>query len=290
MGISGFRGLVLGSAALLVCSVSALATSVDYNLSVNPAKVPNNPNIQNSGNGSSATTGLNGVVYGSTPYLLPIYGVTTNTAPNLNVFNSSTSSWGSGTWSPTSIGNTNLYGKQEGGGETGLGVVADPLGENEEFQNNSPGAGNPHYGFLILNIANVKSIPNLNYFQLAIGSAQGGELFTIWGSNNSSCSGAGTSSASCSSAGSATLLYSGGGNAGAVNGPFDVPNWQNYNYIWVGAAINPTSSNTQSNILLDADISFSSTPAGTPEPATLALAGSSLIGLAFYLRKRSAKR
>lgn len=288
--MSSLRNLILGSAVLVACSVTAMGASVDFNLSMNPPKVPNNPDIQNPNNNSSATTGLNGVVYGTAPSLLPIYGVTTNTAPNLNVFNSSTSSWASGSWSPTSIGNTNLYGKQEGGGETGLGVVADPLGENEEFQNNNPGSGKPHYGFLILNISNLNSIPNVNYFQLAIGSAQSGELFTIWGSNNSSCSGAGTSSASCSSAGSATLLYSGGGNAGAVNGPFDVPNWQSYSYIWVGAAIDPTSSNTQSNILLDADISFSSTPAGTPEPATLALAGSSLIGLAFYLRRRSAKR
>ncbi|MGA7414794.1 MAG: PEP-CTERM sorting domain-containing protein [Bryobacteraceae bacterium] len=63
-------------------------------------------------------------------------------------------------------------------------------------------------------------------------------------------------------------------------------------YIWVGAEIAPGSGNTQSNILLDASVSFTDTPVpgGTPEPATLALAGSSLIGLAFYLRRRSAKR
>jgi hypothetical protein len=127
---------------------------------------------------------------------------------------------------------------------------------------------------------------------LSIGSAQSGELYTIWGSNNSSCSGAGTTSASCSSAGSGNLLVSGPGvGSGAVAGPFDVPNWGSYNYIWVGAQVNPvTNANGQSNILLDASISFTDTPiGGTPEPATLALAGSSLIGLAFYLRRRSVK-
>jgi PEP-CTERM motif len=287
MGIFSFRGLVLGSAVLFACTVSAMATSVDYNLSVNPSTT-NNPNIQNSNNNTSATTGLNGVVYGSSPYLLPIYGVTTNTAPNLNVFNSTTQSWASGSWSPSGLANTNLFGKQEGGGETGLGVAADPLGENEEFDNTSK---NPQFGLLVLNIQNLKNISGLTYLQLAIGSAQSGELYTIWGSNSASCTGAGTTSAGCTSLGSATLLVSGPGGSGAVSGPFDVPNWASYNYIWVGAAVNPvTNGSGQSNILLDADISFSSTPAGTPEPATLALAGSSLIGLAFYLRKRSAKR
>jgi hypothetical protein len=110
MKTSGLRTLALGSAVLLACSVAGMATSVSYNLSVNPSTT-NNPDIQNSGNNSTATTGLNGVVYGTSPYLLPIYGVTTNTAPNLNVFNSSTQTWGSGSWNPSSVANTNLYGK-----------------------------------------------------------------------------------------------------------------------------------------------------------------------------------
>jgi len=283
------RSPILGSAVLLACSVAGMATSVSYNLSVNPSTT-NNPDIQNSGNNSTATTGLNGVNYGASPYLLPIYGVTTNTAPNLNVFDPSAQSWGSGSWSPSSVANTNLYGKQGGGGETGLGIAADPTGDYEQFANSG---NNPSYGFLILNVQNLLNIPGLTYLQLQIGSAQSGELYTIWGSNNSSCSGAGTTSATCTSAGSATLLMSGPGvGNSAVAGPFDVPNWGSYNYIWVGAQVNPnTNANGQANILLDASISFTDTPVGgTPEPATLALAGSSLIGLAFYLRRRSTKR
>lgn len=245
------RKVLLGTLAALSISVAALANSVtvvDYDLSHPTGNIGNSH------------------VYGSLGYNLPIYGIETNTAPNFV----------GGNWNISSDhGATALFGKVTPGdpGETGLGMNNDP-NNNQEIWDNPTAPF--HFGLVVMDVSQLEANPNLLYFQMQIGSSQQpNELYTIWGSTDAN-------------PWSATLLLTGVGNVDAQSGFFDVPNYRDYRYIWVGAEIKPGSNNDHSNVLVDSKIAFSNTP--VPEPSTFALLGSGLITAGFSLRKRFAKR
>lgn len=240
---------MLGVLVILSFSIAANAdvTYVDYNLSVPTGDL-----------GSSQHT------YGTAPYQLPISGIKTNTAPVIN-FNNST-----GTWNVTNSSATNLFGKitNNDPGETGLGLTSDPDGDHEIWAN--PG-GQYDYGLVMLDVSNILANQNLLYFHMRIGSSQDGEWYTVWGST-------------AASPNQGVLLQMGEGGSNAQTAWFDVPNFRDYKYIWVGAIIDPNSNNTQSNILLESKIAFDQNP--IPEPGTLMMLGSGVIGLAGVLRRK----
>jgi hypothetical protein len=242
--------VILGAMMLLSFSLLAHAdvTYVNYNLSVPTGDL-----------GSSQHT------YGGNPYALPISGFATNVAPNIN-FNNNT-----GTWNVTSSVASNLYGKVTNNdpGETGLGMTADPDGDNEMWH--QPGNSQYDWGFVKVDVSNILANQNLLYFHMAIGSAQAHEWYTIWGST-------------AADPNNATLLKIGAGGNNAQSPWFDVPNFRDYQYIWVGAVIDPNSNVDHSDITLESEIAFSQDP--IPEPGTLALLGSGVIGMAGLLRRK----
>lgn len=238
---------VLG--VMMAMSLSLLAhadvTFVNYNLSV-----------------PSGDLGASQYTYGATPYQLPINGVKTNDAPDLN----------NGTWTVNNGLATNLYGKNSPGdpGETGLGMAEDPLSGQHEIWDMP---GKPYeFGFLQVDITNILNNPNLLYFHMRIGSAQDHEWFTIWGST-------------AANPNVATLLMISGAPGGQDQSAwFDVPNFRDYSSIWVGAIIEPGSGDDHSNVVLESEIAFDQNP--IPEPGTLALLGSGIVGIAGMLRRK----
>ena len=225
-------------------------------------------------------------VYGAGMFSLPISGWMTASAPWV------ASNLRSGSWDPLSATATGVFGKFEGVGsdETGLGMTSDPnSGQHEIWAQKTapqPGSGALQFGFVSLDVRGIEAnYPLLKYLQLEIGSSQPHEYFTIWGSNNQST-------------GNATFLEAGVGTAqnGQV-GPFNAPNsWNTFDYLWVGAVIDPNhpSITDHSNVLLDAFVGFKDSPPiippgppGTvPEPGSFVLAGSGLLAALLFLRKR----
>lgn len=242
--------LVMLCLALGAPSAHAGITYVQYNLS--------NP---------QGDLGTSSYTYTSQGYNLPIFGFQTNVAPDLV----------NGVWNVSSSVGANLFGKYSSGdpSETGLGLTADPTGDHEIWMMAKPSNNYYQYGFVVLDTSQLQSNPNLLYLQLDIGSAQTHEWFTIWGSNDPHEL-------------SGTLLMEGQGGSNSQSGYFDVPNYKNYRYIWVGATIEPGSGDDHSNVVLEADVAFTNSP--VPEPGTLGLAGSGVLTVFAFLRKRFAGR
>jgi len=250
--------LLLGVISIMALAsvASASVTAVYYDLS------------QPTGNRGPSYT------YGTSPYQLPIYGFMSNVAQPTTL---------GATWTPGGA-TANLYGKVTNGdpSETGLGMTQDPLSGQHEIWD-FPGAnGVDQYGFVVIDTYNIQQNPNLLYFHIQIGSAQQHEWWSIYTS----------SGLPGTSGGVGTLTQLAGLTSGSQTPFFTVPGWSSSassRYVWIGAIIEPGSGNDHSNIVLDSTVAFNNNGNGlppVPEPGTLAMLGTGVIGLAGALRRK----
>ena len=154
-----------------------------------------------------------------------------------------------GVGSPNIIGaNANLYGKNSGGDETGLGMTGT---SDYEIGGND---------FIQLDFTDVKSQMLNPTAQLMIGSVQSGESYRIFGSNTVGVPG--------------TMLLS----TGTIDGKFfAIPNFETYSYFSVSAPKGDV-------LLTSASIAGPSSPA-VPEPGTLSLLICAGLGMALFSRR-----
>jgi hypothetical protein len=146
---------------------------------------------------------------------------------------------------------TYLYGKNQGGGESGVGIAYDPLHEDEISSAD----------FVSLDMSNLAD-NNIFSGDLMIGSVQAGESFEV-------CIGSDLSSLNnCTSP-----IVGDGSNGGIVSVPI---NWTSDNYV-VGI------TGVQMDVLV-AD-GFQT----VPEPGSLMLFGTGLLGMAGFLRRKMFK-
>jgi len=140
----------------------------------------------------------------------------------------------------------NLYGKNDGGDEVGLGIDRAP---NHEIQT---------YNFVQLDVTALHSL-NIQSALMSFGSVQEGEGWNLYGSNTLGSLGA--------------LLLSGNEDGGSTNIMSEV---MSYDYIGVRAS--------SADVLLSSlSVSYSQ---GVPEPASLMLLGTALAGVARQLRSK----
>ena len=158
-----------------------------------------------------------------------------------------------------SNGNTGtLFGKGTAGGtgsEDGLGLTADPTGDNEIFARLATGA--PASDFIQLDITGLSGA-----IQISMGST-GGDTWAVYGSNSAGVLGG-------------TQLASGGNDDAAE---VTVTNAKNYKFLDVVALTN--------NVLLQ-DLKYTGSETSTPEPGTLGVVGLGGVLIGLLRRKRKA--
>jgi hypothetical protein len=151
---------------------------------------------------------------------------------------------------------TNLYYKTAGGDETGLGMFNDPAGDHE-----ISGTAFVQLDFTALLAQYLPANPfKLVSAAISLGSVQGGEGYTIYGSNSSGTEGA---------------VLGSGGSDGTVT--LTLAQLKTSPFISIAAS--------SGNVLIDA-ASVTTTQVATPEPATSALMGGWLLGALFLVRRR----
>jgi len=144
-----------------------------------------------------------------------------------------------------------LYGKNGGGDETGLGLTHDP---DDEINSSD---------FVQMDFANPISL-KVSPVQFEMGSVQPGEGWALYGSNTKGVLGT-------------DLLNSNALPAGSTpEGLLTLPEFGDYRYYsWTA---------TSKNVLLD-EIVLTGDPDPAPEPGTMAATGAALIGLSLVLRR-----
>jgi PEP-CTERM motif len=146
---------------------------------------------------------------------------------------------------------TDLYGKNFGGDEVGIGLAADPTGQNEIY--------GPGTAFVQLDVsALLNQIGGLDF---AMNSTTLGEEWAVFGSNTAG-------------AGGGTQV-----NSGNTEGTFSLGGWGSYNFYNFYSL--GTNGQTAGNVLL------ASATASVPEPATwgMMLIGFGAIGFSMRRRK-----
>lgn len=152
-----------------------------------------------------------------------------------------------------------LYGKNGGGDENGLGMTNDPAGQNEIYLGK---------GFIQLDISAL--IGKVNSIMFSMGSTTGGEQWTVYGSNTAGTIGSATLPA-------ATALLSKTNDEG--NNYTLTPGYRYYDFVSTGPA---DASGGGHNVLLH---NVTVTP--VPEPATWALMLLGFGGMGAAMRRRS---
>ena len=153
---------------------------------------------------------------------------------------------------------TALYGKNNGGDESGLGLAADPSNQDEIYRN----------AFVQLDVSGL--IGNVSAVSFLMGSTTQGEEWSVYGSNT-----AGSYSL-------ADLVVGGLNDEGVWHSLFSAPGWgtyQFYDFVSLG-----TNGTTTGNVLLG---ELNATPS-VPEPATWAmmLLGFGAMGVAVRRSRR----
>ena len=147
-------------------------------------------------------------------------------------------------WCP---GTGDLYAKNGGTGEQGLGLNNDPYPYNE--------IANP-YGIYLS--------PSQGYISsVQLGSVQSGETWSVWGSNN----------------GYAWTEIGSGQGGGTVN--FNSPLLAGFNQVIVADPFANNQASGNSNDIVLASVTT------VPEPGTLALFAAGLLGCVIFLRRRA---
>ncbi len=142
-----------------------------------------------------------------------------------------------------------LYGKQNGGDENGLGLMGD---SDHEIQSDS---------FVQLNLSNVWAL-HPSSVSMSIGSVQSGENWVIYGSNTLGKLGSEIQS----------------GTLDAPSNFLLAANAKNYQFISVEAG-------SQCADVLLGTLTATTPQGGVPEPGSFALLGAGLIGMGFFVRK-----
>lgn len=145
---------------------------------------------------------------------------------------------------------TNLFAKNAGSDEIGVGIASDV--DHEIGTNN----------FVQLDLANLWVL-NPTTFSMSIGSVQSSESWKIYESNSAGVLG--------------TLLLAGTTDAPSSVVLNPIPRSSRYLSVQAGAA----------NVLLN---SLSADPAAVPEPGSMGLLGSGLLGISGILRRTARKR
>ena len=176
-------------------------------------------------------------------------------------------------------GGPNLYAKNGGVGETGLGMAVDPENDHEI-------SAQLHDGIQVDFSDPLSKLSNATV-TMVINSSQPGEGWAIYGSNTKL-----TVAGNSKTMGwLGEPLISGTGTYANSSTTVTLPYWGQYTYYTL-MATDPQGSNPLANVLmgtitLTGTVTTNSTP--TPEPATFVMMGLALIGLSMAMKKMQKK-
>jgi hypothetical protein len=170
-----------------------------------------------------------------------------------------------------------LYAKNGGSGETGLGMATDPGNDHEISAALNDG--------IQVDFANaLATAPNATV-TMAISSVQSGEGWALYGSNTL-LTVAGNSKTDGSLG---EPLLSGSGSNADPTVSINLPDWGQYTYYTL-MATDPGGCTPDANILLGTvTINGGITVQNTPEPGSLVLAGTALIVIGVMMKKKQKK-